>query len=137
MGIFFQGTIFPGPFFRGSFLREFFSQGPFFRVRHRKVYFVSYGRHRRFQTEAAITQVHTSMFPTRCTRYFVHLPQTEMRFRSELRRRSYRFLKRFTDYQHQFRGYILLCRRGTHNQVVSVLCHSLSPIALLSTATFF
>ena len=53
------------------------------------------------------------MFPTRCTRYFVQVPQTEMRLRSELRQRSYRFLNRLTDYQLQFRGYLLLCRLST------------------------
>ena len=53
---------------------------------------------------AAITRVKSLMLPTRCTRYFVQLPQTEMRLRSELRRRSYKFLNRLTDYQLQFRG---------------------------------
>ena len=49
------------------------------------------------------------MFPTRCTRYF-QLPKTEMRLRSELRRRNYRILNRLMDYQLQFRDYLLLFR---------------------------
>ena len=67
------------------------------------------------------------MFPTRCTRC-----PTEMRHRSKLRRRSYSSFNRLTDYQLQFRGYVLLCRRGTHSQVISVFCHSLYWMALLS-----
>ena len=77
------------------------------------------------------------MSSTRCTRYFVQLLQTEMRLRSELRRRSYRFLNRLTDDELQFRDDVLLCRRDTHSPGMSVLWHSSRPMALVSTDTFF
>ena len=63
---------------------------------------------------AAITRVKSPMFGTRCTQYFVQLPQAEIRFRSELPKRNYRYLHRLTDCQLQFRGYLLLCRRAIH-----------------------
>ena len=83
------------------------------------------------------TRASTFTFPTRGRRYFAQLPETEMRRRSESRRRSYRFLNRLTDYQLQCGGYVLICRRGTHTQVISVFCHSSCPMTLLWTATFF
>ena len=53
---------------------------------------------RRLQTSVNFTRVTSPMFLTRCIRYFVQLPQMEMRLRSELRQESYRFLNRLMNY---------------------------------------
>ena len=68
-----------------------------------------------FVGEMWITQGKSPRFSTRCTRYCAQLPETEMQLWSELRRRSYRFLNRLTDYQYklQFGGYILFYQDST------------------------